>query len=161
MSDHNEESFDNTNTSSNNNQFIVSYELLALLRWFIEHDSEKLKKMITKAYLSGLKDEMHRLQVQQDMSLDDIHFTIIEFLGLLDSMLMELTNEQMVLRAMQKNLIPTIEHIDSTIMDDETVRSSVQKATINSERHPSENPKITLYKELLKRWKPNKKMSVN
>lgn len=157
MSDHNQESFDNNN-SHNNNQFIVSYELLALLRWFIEHDSEKLRKIVTKAYLSGLKEEMHRLQLHQDMTLDDIHFTIIEFLGLLDSMLMELTNEQMVLRAMQKNLIPTIEHIDSTIMDDETVRSSVQKATITNERHPTENPKITLYKELLKRWKPSKKM---
>lgn len=151
----NEDSFNN-----NNNQFVVSYELLALLKWLMDHDIDKIKKMITKAYASGLKNDIARLQNhQQDMSLDDIHFTIIEFLGLLDTLLVELTNEQMVQRAIEKNLIPTIEHIDSSMCDDATVRSSVEKATASSTAQ--ENPKTILYKELLKRWKPNKKWSVN
>ena len=43
-----------------NNQFVISYELIALLRWLLENDTDKLKKIITKAYASGLKDDIHR-----------------------------------------------------------------------------------------------------
>lgn len=149
----------NEDSFNNNNQFVVSYELLALLRWFIDHDTDKLKKLIIKAHAAGLKHEIHRLQQQQEMSLDDIHFTIIEFLALLDTLLLELTNEQIVQSAIEKNLIPTIEHIDSTLCDDATVRFSVEKATTGNTQQ--ENPKTVLYRELLKRWKPNKKMVVN
>lgn len=147
------------NDAYNNNQFIVSYELLALLRWLIEHDADKLKKIITKAYASGLKHEIHKIQNQQDMSLEDIHFTILEFLALMDTLLVELTNEQIAQQALEKNLMPAIEHIDSTMCDDAMVRSSVEKATVGNTQQ--ENPKTVLYRELLKRWKPNKKIAVN
>lgn len=155
----NDDSFNHNNSA--NDQFVVSYELLALLRWLIENDAEKIKKIITKSFSMGLKQEINQLQNQQNMSIDDIHFTIIEFLGLLDAMLNDLMHEQMVQRAIEKKLIPTIEHIDSTICDDDIVRSSVEKATSKSEQFPHENPQTMLYQELLKRWKPNKKMTVN
>ena len=54
--------------------------------------------------------------------------------------------------------MPTIDHIDSTICDDATVRSSVEKATAKSEQHPKANAQELLFKELLKRWKPSKNM---
>ena len=145
-----------------NNQFVISYELIALLRWLLENDTDKLKKIITKAYASGLKDDIHRIQnKQEEITIQDIHFTILEFLHLLDSLITELMNEKIVQRAIEKNLMPTIEHIDSTICDDATVRFSIEKATANNEKHPQENPRTVLYKELLKRWKPSKKMVVN
>ncbi len=42
-------------------QFVLSYELLCLLRWLTEHDAEKLKKIIAKAITSEeLSEEMKR-----------------------------------------------------------------------------------------------------
>ena len=52
----------NNNEVSNDNQFVLSYELLALLRWLAEYDVEKLKKLISKAVASGLKDQVSRLR---------------------------------------------------------------------------------------------------
>ncbi len=150
------------NDEAENNQFIISYELVALLRWLIENDTDKFKKIITKSYSAGLKDDIHRIQnKQEEVTIEDIHFTILEFLSLLDSLIHETINEKVVQRAVEKNLMPTIEHIDSKIFDDATVRSSVERATASNDKHPHENPHTVLYKELLKRWKPNKKMVIN
>jgi len=151
-----DDQFSNNHTSP----FVVSYELLALLRWLVEHEGEKIRKMIGKSWNSGLKEEINRLQNgPEDMSLDEIHGTIIEFLSMMDGLLTEQTNQQMVQRAIEKNLIPTLEHIDSTSFDGEALRTSVERATKQDSRE--ETAQTLLYKELLKRWKPTKKISVN
>jgi len=156
------DSFHNDHEDAENNQFVISYELVALLRWLIEYDIDKFKKIITKSYSAGLKDDIHRIQnKQEEVTIEDIHFTILEFLSMLDSLIHDTISEKVTQRAVEKNLMPTIEHIDSTICDDATVRSSIERATANSDKHPHENPRTVLYKELLKRWKPNKKMVIN
>lgn len=145
---------------SHNNQFIVSYELLALLRWLIDHDVDKLKKIIAKAFTAGLKDEVQRLQANPEMPIEEIHYTIIEFLGIIDLLLVEQNQENMVQRAREQKLLPAIEHIDSTVFDDEIVRTSLEKATATAGK-TNEHAKTVLYKELLKRWKPSKNMEIN
>lgn len=149
--------------ANENQQFVISYELLCLLRWIIEHDAEKLKKIIARAVASGLKDNMNKLdeiQSQQE-EVEDIQHSIIEFFGLMEGLLAESINEHAVKTAMEKNLMPTIDHIDSTVCDDATVRFSIEKATNKLEQYPKENPQEVLYKELLKRWKPAKKNILN
>src|SRR3972149_2629664 len=106
----------NDGFSGENSQFVLSYELLCLLRWFVDHDADKLKKLITKAI-----------------------------------------NEQAVKKAVEKNLMPAIDQIDSTICDDATVRFSIEKAATKIDHNPMENPKELLFKELLKRWKQSNK----
>ena len=69
---------------------------------------------------------------------------------------MEAMNEHMVQQAVKQNLMPAIDHIDSTICDDDTVRSSMEKATAKSKIASHENAQDILFKELLKRWKPQK-----
>ena len=154
---------DSFNGNNNTQQFVVSYELLCLLRWLLEHDTEKLKKLISKALASGLKDEIKQFEqigdVQADpMILEEVQHSIIEFFSMLESLLIESVKEHMVQKAIEKNLMPTIDHIDSTICDDATVRSSIEKATAKSEQYPKENAQDLLFKELLKRWKPTKSM---
>lgn len=148
-----------THTDAENNQFIISYELVALLRWLIEHDIDKLKKMVNKAYSAGLKDDVRRIQnKQEEFTIEDIHFTILEFLSMMDTLISDTIQERVTQSALEKNLMPAIEHIDSAICDDATVRSSIEKAAASGDL---ENPRTVLYKELLKRWKPNKKMVIN
>ncbi len=149
------------NIFSHDTQFTLSYEFLGLLRWLTLHDQERLKKIITRALETGLHDELKKsATITQEFSSDnEVQNSIIDFLGLMETMLFEAMNEHTVKRAIQKNLMPAIDQIDTTVCDDATVRFSVEKATATHTMH--ENPKELLLKELLKRWKPNKKTILN
>lgn len=154
---------DSFNNNQNPQQFVISYELLCLLRWLLEHDVDKLKKLVSKALVSGLKNDIKQFEQMGDVSaspelVEEIQHSIIEFFCILETLLLESIKEQAAQRAVEKNLMPTIDHIDSTVCDDEVVRSSMEKATAKSELHPNQNAQSILYKELLKRWKPTKNM---
>lgn len=153
----------NNNNNNHAQQFVISYELLCLLRWLLEHDVEKLKKMVFKALATGLKDDIKLFEQLGDVNADpamieEVQHSIIEFFSMLETLLLESIKEQAVQKAVEKKLMPTIDHIDSTICNDDIVRSSVEKATEKSELYPKENAQDLLYKELLKRWKPSKNM---
>ena len=51
--------------------------------------------------------------------------------------------------------------IDSTMCTSETVETSLARASSKIEDHPDENLKDALLKELIKRWKPDKKSLMN
>ena len=153
---------DSLYTPETDGQFVLSYELINLLAWLMEHDSHKLKALITKALASGLKDRIRKEDTLVDRtSLEDIQESIIDFFGMLEALLLESLNEQAVQKALERDLMPSIDQIDSTMCDDATVRCSVEKATSDLDKHPQKNPKDLLFKELLKRWKPNKKNVLN
>jgi hypothetical protein len=137
-------------------QFVISFELLCLLKWLIENDAPKLKKMISKAISSGFKPSLYSNNNLSREDIEEIHFNIIEFLGLLEALLHESLHEETTKQAVEKKLMPAIDHIDSTICDDEMVRSSIQKATAKSEIHPELSPEDLLFEELLRQWKPAK-----
>jgi uncharacterized membrane-anchored protein YjiN (DUF445 family) len=156
----------NDNPFSNDNaQFVLSYELLCFLRWLVYNDSDKLKKLITKALASGLKDDIDRIRGQKinDQMNEEVQHSILDFFNLLEMLLNESVNEQTVQRALSKNLMPAIDQIDSSICDDEVVRSSVEKVTTKIEHNPkaNEQAKELLFKEVLKRWKPHNKNILN
>ena len=147
---------------NDNAQFVLSHELLYLLRWLIEHDANKLKKIITKAVASGLREEMQKVDNTAELNLsEDMHHSIIDFFELLEELLLDAINDHVAQKAREKNLLPAIDQIDSTVCDDATVRFSVEKATKKMELNPNANPKEQLLKELLKRWKPHNKNLIN
>jgi hypothetical protein len=144
-------------------QFTLSYELLCLLRWLIDHDAEKLKKIIKKAISSDQFSQEIKDLDNNDPSeqAEDMQHSIIDFFGMLESLLLESLNEQVEKRAREKNLMPSVEQIDSSICDDATVRFSLEKTTNKIDKNPNINAKEQLFKELLKRWKPHKKNMLN
>ena len=153
------------NTSGDNTQFVISYELLCLLRWLVDHDYDKFKKMITKALASGLKEEInridHRSNKVSDAQAHDIQNSIIEFFTLLETALVESLNDYAVQKVLEKKLMPAIEHIDTTVCDNATVRSSIEHASTKIEHSSAAHAQEVLFKELLKRWKPSKKHIFN
>lgn len=153
----------NNNEFSHDTQFVLSYELLCLLRWLVEYDAEKIKKIIAKAMASGLMNEVNyiRQHKNEEQTLQEMQHSIVDFFSLLEVLLHETANEQAVQKAVQKNLMPAIDQIDTAACDDATVRLSVEKATAKIEHNPKENPKELLFKELLKRWKPQNKNILN
>ena len=145
-----------------NSQFALSYELLNLLKWLGNNDADKLKKIIAKAIAHGLHDEIQKVNTLSDPSLlEEMHHGIIDFFELLDTLLFDAINEHVQQKAREKNLLPTIDHIDSSLLDHETVRCSVEKTTKKLDLHPNINPQEQLFKELLKKWKPLNKQSMN
>jgi len=139
----------------NNAQFVLSYELLALLRWLVDHDSDKLKKIISKSLKSGLQSTLHKLDQTEDAEvLNEIQHSITDFLHLLEALLAEAISEQVKEKARQQKLLPAVDQIDTNQCDNNTVRFSLEKATSSLVDNPNANAKELLFKELLKRWKP-------
>lgn len=153
----------NKSLPQDNSQFVLSFELLCLLRWLVECEGEKFKKLINKAMQSGLKEELRYAQKAQanEAMMEEVQYSIVEFFGMLEALIADAINEQAIQTALEKNLMPTIDQIDSNVCDDATLRCSLEKATLKIEMNPKENPKELLFKELLKRWKPQNKNMMN
>jgi len=148
----------NTNdngSSKNNAQFVLSYELLALLRWLVDHHEETLKNIVGHAMSSGLHEELQKLEHAQDATyLHEIQHSITDFLTTLEALLIETVSERIRQKSQYKDLAPAVEKIDSTICDQALVDVSIEEATTKLEMNPKANPKELLFKELLRRWKP-------
>jgi len=139
----------------NNTQFALSYELLHLLRWLEQHDIEKLKKIINKAVAHGLHDEIQKTTAHVNHNIvEDMHHGVVDFFELMDTLLNDAINEHIEKRAREKNLLPTLDHFDGSLLDHETVRTSIENTTKKLDAHPHINAKDQLCKELLKQWNP-------
>jgi hypothetical protein len=145
-----------------NSQFALSYELLHLLKWLGQHESDKLKKMISKAIAHGLHDAIQKTNVAPDPNmLEEMHHGIIDFFEILDALLANAINDHVQKKAREKNLLPTIDNFDSSLLDNETLRCSVEQTTKTLDLNPHINPKEQLCKEFLKQWKPLDKQSMH
>lgn len=157
---------ENNNQQFNHNnegQVFLTYELLFLLQWLIEHEAESLKKIIVRSLKNGFNDPDFKNTDVIEMQISDpsIHQCVIDFLELLNVLLIEASTEISLQKSVERHLIPALNQIDSRICDDETVQGSLKKATSHIHLHPEENPQDILLKELLKRWKPDKKGFMN
>lgn len=146
-----------TKENSNNDQFVLSYEVLALMRWIITYESKALKRIITRAISRGLRDSfiVPDDQIPVD-NTQELQHAIVEFLELMDTLLLDVTNERAQKDALERNLMPALDQIDTSACDNSTIKSSLAIASSKLERNPQQNPKDVLYRELLKRWKPCK-----
>lgn len=153
------DSFSNNGGGDNTSQFVLSFELLTLLAWLIEHETDKLQKIVDKAVVSGLKQQLRLSeQFEQDAAMaQQARYNIVEFFGLLETLLSTALSKDTIKCATEKNLLPTIDHIDSTVCDMETLRGSIEKAATKLQNHPCDNPQQVLFEEILRSWKPNKK----
>ncbi len=138
-----------------NTQFALSYELLHLLKWLEQHDIDKLKKIITKAVAHGLHDEIQKTSAHGNHNiLEEMHHGVVDFFELMDTLLNDAINEHIEKRAREKNLLPTLDHFDGSLLDHETVRTSIENTTKKLDAYPHINAKDQLCKELLKQWNP-------
>ncbi len=75
--------------------------------------------------------------------------------------MIEASHEQEMTEATQNTLFPAIKHIDTSVFDNATLHVMMTKAAQAVELGRSPNSKDALCKELIKRWKPNKKPDFN
>ncbi len=143
---------------NNNNQLSLSYELLFLLQWLLDQEPERLKGLISYALSHGLKENLKEgAKIADLQTSEELQYTIVDFLKLLEALLQEALAEQAMKTIMEKKLMPAIDQIDNKACDEATVQFSIEKASSRLERNPTANPQEILFNELLKCWKPSKK----
>lgn len=143
-----------------NDQFTISLELLRLMQWVTEHDQEGLKRLIGRALSHGLNQRIQHTQDATEQQ-ESVYHSIIDFFILMEALLAENMHENFAKKTKQSSLIPAVHSIDVAACDTGTVRFSLERATTRMQANPQENPRDLLLKELIKRWKPNKKNMVN
>ena len=155
---------DNNGNPFNKNhigQFTISYELLCLFRWLIEHDIDGLKNLVNNAIKNGLHNELQKMDTVTDLTLaaSGLEETVGDLTKILELFLLDAMDEETLQKAKAKKLMADINHIDTTSCDNNTVRISLEKTTSKLDRNPGINAKEQLYKEILRQWQPfNKKM---
>lgn len=157
----------NDNFFQEGTQFVLSYELLSLLRWLIDNHPHQLQQLINKALSAGLytkiQKQLHSPLSEQSIAQDNelVQQSIIDFCAHLEVMLHDQINVLLKQRAREEDLLTTIEQIDGEACDQNTVRESIEKVTAHQKKQQDSNTKELLYKEILKRWKPHDKKIIN
>src|SRR5207253_161751 len=101
----------------NNNQFVISYELLELFKWMLENEQDTLRKLIIKALYNGLNKKINCYSPSKSENQDELQQSIIDFFALLDTLLYDAISETEVKQIVERNLIPAIDNIDSSMCD--------------------------------------------
>ena len=148
------------NLLQNEEQIVLSYELLQLMDWLMQYEAEGLKKLISKAFKRGLSRNFNRTVDSQNLSALSSD-TVANFISLLELLLVETGAEQASQSSLNRDLLPELDHIDLSSCHYSVIQSSAESAFSKKEKNPSENTQELLYKELLKRWKPHKKQPEN
>lgn len=142
-------------------QFVLSFELLQLIEWLIEHQPDELKRLIQKSLAQGLSSNILQAEeILETYTAEDMQNTVIDFFSLTEVLLLESINEQNA-NYQHTQFHNTITQIDQSSCDSETVSSSVEKASAQIEKNSKQNAQAILFKELLKNWNPDKEAEKN
>lgn len=148
------------NNNNDRGHFMISYELLRLIRWLIEHDQEGLKRLVEKAFDHGLAQEITELQYfGETHTVDELQGHVVEFFALLETLLAETAQEDIAQEALERSRIPAITQVDTHECDSGIMAASIAKATAALDANGYENGKEIFCRELLKRWKPAKRLN--
>lgn len=144
-------------TSKNKNQYVLSYELLALVQWLVDQNAQELKNLIKDGIQNGgLKNYINNHVQHEATNQEDNEMSIVDFFSLLEQLLTESLHEDSAETIHKRNLLPEIGHLDLASYDEAILQKSMKEATDKLEKNPAINLQETLFKELLKQLHPKK-----
>lgn len=142
--------------------FMVSYELLELLEWLIEHESDAMKKLIVKSLRNGLQEKiMHRAMSNSSTNTEELYSSITDFFLLMEALLAETNTEDAAAQALQRHEVPAVNSVDIRQCGADVVALSAAKASSLARGNATEATKSAFCRELIKRWKPQKKTTAH
>lgn len=151
----------NSESLFENNQLTVSYELLQFLRWVVITEPKILQTLMHQAYESGFMDHItsqNNEHTQHSLSDEELQCNVIDFFDLLELKLQETSiNTEHSSAFAEKTFRPAINHIDSSLCDDDIVALSIAQASSQLQVNNPQTAQEMLYKELLKNWHPRNK----
>lgn len=138
-------------------QFVISYELLHVLSWLLKYEEDALCKLVTQAFVKGCEAKIKQQDIySQIQNSDDLQNSVVTFLSFLEHHIATISSGESNTKIMDKNIIKTLDHIDPKRFDYETIKATVL-ATANKITPTSKTRAKDLFlKELLKQWNPKK-----
>ena len=109
------------------------------------------------AMQDGFMEQLTRARSAQEaqQSNEELQQTVIEFFDLLENELQDAAmHSSGEIHSAQKAFRPALEHVDSSLYDEDTLAVSVAHATSQLNAHTPQQAKEMLCKELLKNWRP-------
>lgn len=136
-------------------QFVISQELLLILHWLMKYQEAELSKIITQAYIQGLDDKLNNPDTyHQFANSDDLQNSVIYFLTFLEQHIAHINHAQQHQPIMNPLVIQTLDRIDPKRFDYETIKSTVLATADKISNKNQHNAKNMFLKELLKQWNP-------
>ena len=150
----------------NDDQFIVSYELLHILQWLLTYEREAFTQLVQNAYIQGTQGIKNNSDVYEQMEESDyLQDSVLEFFSFLEKEVGMIANAESIKHIMQKNLLKTLDHIDPKVFDPAIIQESMQVTAEKVHHRRNYQAKELFLKELLKKWHPkkekNKRHSLN
>lgn len=138
-------------------QFVISYELLYVLHWLLKYEKNELSSLITQAFIKGYEDKIK----QQDMYMriqygEDMQQSIVNFFNFLEDQIATINDIQTHKKVIHQNIIKTLDQIDPERFDYETIKSTVMATADKIKPANQDDAKDLFLKELLKQWNPKK-----
>lgn len=141
-------------------QFVISYELLHVLHWLLKYEEEEMSRLVTQAFIKGFEEKM----LQPDMyskiqDSEDLQNSVEHFFNFLEHHTAALASSETSKKIMDHNIIKTLDHIDPKRFDYETIKSTVLATADKIKPKNQTNAKELFLKELLRQWNPKKEKS--
>ncbi|HLB40892.1 MAG TPA: hypothetical protein VJJ83_03810 [Candidatus Babeliales bacterium] len=142
-------------------QIVLSYELLQLMEWLLKYDLEGLKKLIAKNLKRGLAKNIALTRTVDSVDLPEADSAVVaNFISLLEILLVE-THAEMEQQQLFDHDLPELAQVDLSNCSLAVLQDSAESALSRKEQNPQANTRELLYKELLRRWKPSKQLHEN
>lgn len=140
----------------NEDQFIVSYELLYILQWLITYEKQALAEIVHKAFIQGSQTSHEYETHDHQEEAEYLQTSVIDFFSFLEDEVENVAQAESMKHIMQKNLIKTLDHIDPKIFDPAIIKASMMATAEKVRPQRNHQAKDLFLKELLRKWTPKK-----
>ncbi len=135
----------------NDDQFIVSYELLYILQWLMTYEKEAFTQLVHKAFIQGSQTTNEYDTADQFEEAEYLQSSVIDFFSFLEQEVENVAQTESIKHIMQKNLLKTLDHIDPKIFDPAIIKASMMATAEKLNPQRNHQAKDYFLKELLKK----------
>lgn len=145
----------------------LSFELILLVRWLLKHEKEQLNTLVKRALEHGFMQELEEKSSKAyGQVADKLYENIVEFLMFMEGSLVNNLAEFNIDEAAHNAMIPIIKKLDVSTVDLKSLWEGMQQAKKQMSKHYEvhEDPESVnnlLFEQILKHWKPSKKLPLN
>ena len=140
----------------NDDQFIVSYELLYILQWLMTYEKEAFTHLVHKAFAQGSQATQNLEVVNQTEEAEYLQNSVIDFFSFLEEEVEQACENESMKHIMQQNLLKTLDHIDPKLFDPAIIKASMVATAEKVRPQHNHQAKDYFLKQLLKKWTPKK-----
>lgn len=140
----------------NDDQFIVSYQLLYILQWLITYEKEAFSNLVHKAFIQGSESLQEDDIYDQMEEADYLQSSVIDFFSFLEDEIENVTQAESIKLVMQKKILEMLDHIDPKLFDPAIVQASMMATAEKLNPESNHLAKDLFLKQFLKKWNPKK-----